>query len=120
MGRKQNRTAIWNSFKRNKKLIRDKGNVFNSNVFMIDPLVQKQRKLQRKLAEKSIPKQPSKKQLRKLKKLKEKKAKERELKTVLSELKKHQLTDGELQLFVATKHVMIFLCNLHDDQLINK
>lgn len=106
MGRKQNRTEIWNSFKRNKKLIRDKGHkVHNSNVSIIDPLEQKKKKLARKLAEKLRPKQPSKAQLRKLKKLQEKKAKEKALKAALSALEDCQLTNKELSLMVATKHV---------------
>ena len=109
MGRKQNRTEIWNSFKKNKKLVRDKKyGAHNSNVLMIDPLEQKKKKLARKLAEKYQTKQPSKDQLRKLKKLKEKKAKEKALKLALSDLKDSQLTDKELSLLVATKHVCHF------------
>ena len=110
MGRKQNRTSIWNSFKQNKKSHRDKaGYVNQSNVLMIDPDEQKRKKLARKLAEKLAERRkgPSKAQLRKLQKLKEKKAKERALKTVLCELEKHQLTDGELNLMVAAKHVCL-------------
>lgn len=110
MGRKQNRTEVWNSFKKTKKAIRDKGyKVHNSNVLIIDPLEQKKKKLARKLAEKYKPKQPSKEQLRKLKKLKEKKAKEKALKLALSDLKDSQLTNKELSLLVATKHVCHFL-----------
>ena len=78
MGRKQNRAEIWNSFKRNKKLIREKGHkINNTNVSIIDPLEQKKKKLVRKLAEKLRPKQPSKEQLMKLKKLERKKQRKR-------------------------------------------
>ena len=49
MGRKQNRAAVWNSFKRNKKLQRDKKKHMNhSNVLIIDPQEQKRKKLLRK------------------------------------------------------------------------
>eukprot|EP01084_Bolivina_argentea_P088778 160289_1 len=105
MGRKQNRTAIWNSFKHNKKLLRDKKpKINNSNVFMIDPQEQKKKKLARKLAEQLKPKQPSKKHLLKLKKLREKKAHQKALKSALLSLEKHQLTNNQLALMVATKH----------------
>eukprot|EP01084_Bolivina_argentea_P185988 320646_1 len=103
MGRKQNRAAIWNSFKQTKKLIREKGHAdHSSNTFMIDPEEQKQRKIARKLAEKLKPIQPSKKHLQKLQRLKEKKAKEKALKDALSNLQEHQLTNAQLALLVSS------------------
>ena len=107
MGRKQHRQAIWNSFKQQKKLIREKGGIADTNVEIIDPEQQKKKKLARKLLEKLAVKHqaPSKAQLKKLSKLREHKRKEKELKSALADLENHQLGNKELSLLVATKHV---------------
>ncbi len=110
MGRKQDRMGDWVKYKRERKLIRKTGNIRDTNVLMIDPEEQKKRKaagkMARKLALELLKKQPTKEELRR-KRQKQKRYESGRARTkALRALEQHQLTNDQLGMMVAAKHVM--------------
>ena len=110
MGKKQKRSAAWNSMREQRDAGR-KGDLPKTNSLIIDPEEQKRAKLQRRVAkrlEAERNKKPSKERLRRLKQLKKKKAEKKIMEECFESLNKTQLTNKQMAVFLTTGHV----CNL--------